>query len=157
MKHVRRYMQPLEELVRHASYVLTRALRGKATVYHVAPMRFAFFLLNSAPDEMEDLLLDLRDMLHAPMDAAGIPMSLTFHAGVVRFAPQQPDTNDVMRKGLVALGDAISNHAIVCWYSASTTMRSSARTGWRWMPKRRWKPAISAWCSSPGSILKTCR
>lgn len=111
-------MQPLEELIRHASYVLTRALRGKATVYHVAPMRFAFFLLNSAPDEMEDLLLDLRDMLHQPMDAAGVPMSLTFHAGVVRFAPQQPDTNDVMRKGLVALGDAINNHAIVCWYSA---------------------------------------
>lgn len=112
-------MQPLEELIRHASYVLTRALRGKATVYHVAPMRFAFFLLNSAPDEMEDLLLDLRDMLHKPVDAAGVPMSLTFHAGVVRFAPQRPDTNDVMRKGLVALGDAINNHAIVCWYSAS--------------------------------------
>ncbi|SBV50914.1 hypothetical protein XBLMG947_1697 [Xanthomonas bromi] len=112
-------MQPLEELIRHASYVLTCALRGKAIVYHVAPMRFAFFLLNSAPDEMEDLLLDLRDMLHKPVDAAGVPMSLTFHAGVVRFAPQQPDTNDVMRKGLVALGDAINNHTIVCWYSAS--------------------------------------
>ncbi|WDM77366.1 EAL domain-containing protein [Xanthomonas sp. NCPPB 1638] len=112
-------MQPLEELIRHASYVLTRALRGKATVYHVASMRFAFFLLNSAPDEMEDLLLDLRDMLQKPVDAAGVPMSLTFHAGVVRFAPQQPDTNDVMRKGLVALGDAIGNHAIVCWYNAS--------------------------------------
>ncbi|MEQ8036422.1 EAL domain-containing protein [Xanthomonas sp. WHRI 6106] len=112
-------MQPLEELIRHASFVLTRALRGKATVYHVAPMRFAFFLLNSAPDEMEDLLLDLRDMLHKPVDAAGVPMSLTFHAGVVRFAPQQPDTNDVMRKGLVSLGDAINNHAVVCWYSAS--------------------------------------
>ncbi|OAG65671.1 EAL domain-containing protein [Xanthomonas floridensis] len=112
-------MQPLEELIRHASYVLTRALRGKATVYHVAPMRFAFFLLNSAPDEMEDLLLDLRDMLQKPVDAAGVPMSLTFHAGVVRFAPQQPDTNDVMRKGLVSLGDAINNHAVVCWYSAS--------------------------------------
>ncbi|PPU59933.1 diguanylate phosphodiesterase [Xanthomonas codiaei] len=112
-------MQPLEELIRHASYVLTRALRGKATVYHVAPMRFAFFLLNSAPDEMEDLLLDLRDMLQKPVDAAGVPMSLTFHAGVVRFAPQQPDTNDAMRKGLVSLGDAINNHAVVCWYSAS--------------------------------------
>ncbi|WP_184623351.1 GGDEF domain-containing phosphodiesterase [Xanthomonas sp. 3058] len=112
-------MQPLEELIRHAGYVLTRALRGKATVYHVASMRFAFFLLNSAPDEMEDLLLDLRDMLQLPVDAAGVPMSLTFHAGVVRFAPQLPDTNDVMRKGLVALGDAINHHAIVCWYDAS--------------------------------------
>ncbi|MDX6080971.1 EAL domain-containing protein [Xanthomonas campestris pv. incanae] len=112
-------MQPIEELVRHASYVLTRALRGKATVYHVAPMRFTFFLLNSAADEMEDLLLDLRDMLHAPVDAAGIPMSLTFHAGVVKFLPRQPDTGDVMRKGLVALGDAVSHHAILCWYSAA--------------------------------------
>lgn len=112
-------MKPLEELIRYASYVLTRALRGKATVYHVASMRFAFFLLNSAPDEMEDLLLDLRDMLRKPVEAAGVPMSLTFHAGVVRFSPQQPDTNDAMRKGLVALGDAINNHAIVCWYSAS--------------------------------------
>ncbi|KAB7771800.1 EAL domain-containing protein [Xanthomonas maliensis] len=112
-------MQPLDELVRHASYLLTRALRGKATVYHVAPMRFAFFLMNSAPDEVEDLLLDLRDMLLTPIDAAGIPMSLTFHAGVVRFLPQQPETHDAMRKGLVALGDAIEHHGIVCWYNAS--------------------------------------
>lgn len=110
-------MPPLEAMIHRSGVRLRVALEDIADIYHVGVSRFAFFIQQPTPADVETLLLELKQRITRPVMAAAVPMSPQFHAGICTFDPRQDDSNAVLRKLLVSLQAAIAGRRDFCWYS----------------------------------------
>ncbi|MEG2805483.1 sensor domain-containing phosphodiesterase [Stenotrophomonas sp.] len=120
-------MKPVEALLRQSSLRVQSVLQDQAQVYHVGVSRFAFFLPGQDRAQVEALLERLRERMHRPLMAGSVPMSPQFHAGVCAFKPVASETNDLVRKCLVAMQHAVQTDACLCWYSEERDARLRRR------------------------------
>lgn len=110
-------MPPLEAMLHRSGVRLRVALEDITDVYHVGVSRFAFLIDLPTQDDVEALLLELKQRIIRPVMAAAVPMSPQFHAGICAFDPTTDSSNDVLRKLLVGVQAAISTRKDFCWYS----------------------------------------
>lgn len=110
-------LPPLEAMIHRSGVRLRVALEDITDIYHVGVSRFAFLIDLPSPDDVEALLLELKQRVIRPVMAAAVPMSPQFHAGICAFDPSTDSSNDVLRKLLVGVQAAISSRHDFCWYS----------------------------------------
>lgn len=110
-------LPPLEAMIHRSGVRLRVALEDITDIYHVGVSRFAFLVDLPSPDDVEALLLELKQRITRPVMAAAVPMSPQFHAGICAFDPATDSSNDVLRKLLVGVQAAISSRRDFCWYS----------------------------------------
>ncbi|WP_249405205.1 MULTISPECIES: sensor domain-containing phosphodiesterase [unclassified Stenotrophomonas] len=110
-------MPPLEAMIHRSGVRLRVALEDIADIYHVGTSRFVFLVDQPLAEDVETLLLELKQRITRPVMAAAVPMSPQFHAGICTFDPAKDSSNDVLRKLLVSLQAAITGRLDFCWYS----------------------------------------
>lgn len=120
-------MKPVEALLRQSSLRVQSVLQDQAQVYHVGVSRFAFFLVDQDRTQVEALLDRLRERMRRPLMAGSVPMLPQFHAGACHFKAVAADTNDLIRKCLVAMQHAVQTDACLCWYSDERDARLRRR------------------------------
>ncbi|GAC1036368.1 EAL domain-containing protein [Pseudomonas sp. No.117] len=98
-------MWPFETFLRCLALRLCDALVEKAKVYHVDTKRFAFLL--PAECDYPPLLDSLITQLRAPVQADRIPIDPPVKAGVVPFQLTPGNVRDLLRKGMVAVDQAV--------------------------------------------------
>jgi len=110
-------MPPLEAMIHRSGVRLRVALEDIADIYHVGTSRFVFLIDQPLAEDIETLLLELKQRITRPVMAAAVPMSPQFHAGICTFEAAKDSSNDVLRKLLVSLQAAIAGRLDFCWYS----------------------------------------
>ncbi|MDQ7995236.1 MAG: GGDEF and EAL domain-containing protein [Luteibacter sp.] len=102
-------MGPVESVIRQVAQRLEAVVAPFGTLYHVAVARFAFYLRPLAGDACERLLDEVAHAVAEPLEAEGIPLQPTCHAGFVSFG--QDNAADALRRAVSATQDAIDDRA----------------------------------------------
>ncbi|UPG88278.1 GGDEF and EAL domain-containing protein [Luteibacter aegosomaticola] len=109
-------MGPVESVIRQVAQRLEAVVQPFGTLYHVAVARFAFFLRPLPGDACERLLDEVAHAVAEPLEAEGIPLQPTCHAGFVSFG--QDNAADALRRAVSATQDAIDDRATWRVYDA---------------------------------------
>ena len=110
-------MPPLEAMLHRSGVRLRVALEDITDVYHVGVSRFAFLIDLPTPDDVEALLLELKQRVIRPVMAAAVPMSPQFHAGICAFGPTPHSSNGVLGELVVGVLAGGATRRDFCWYS----------------------------------------
>jgi EAL domain-containing protein (putative c-di-GMP-specific phosphodiesterase class I)/GGDEF domain-containing protein len=114
-------MGPVESVIRQVAQRLESIVLPFGTLYHVAVARFAFFLRPLPGAACEQLLDEVARAVAEPLDAEGIPLRPTCHAGFVSFGAV--DATDALRRAVSATQDAIDDRATWRVYDAARDER----------------------------------
>lgn len=105
-----------ESLMRHAAGQARHCLPPHVAVYQVGVTRLAFWY---DPSAEPDLMQGIADVARRPLVAAGIPLQLRPHCGMVDFDLSTVNAPDVLRQAMTALNSAINADLFSCIYDLS--------------------------------------
>jgi EAL domain-containing protein (putative c-di-GMP-specific phosphodiesterase class I)/GGDEF domain-containing protein len=111
-------IEPFERFVQTLSQRLSSQLNGLATLYRITLTRFAFIMAINEGAYAEKMLNGLISSLRRTVKVEEVPIDPPVSAGVVVFDTRSDNTDDVIRKVLSAVDEALLTRAPWLYYEA---------------------------------------
>ncbi len=111
-------IRPLEGTLRQIAAKLRSLLPPDAALYHVSETRFSFLLPGDSVEAHEAAAAHLLARMREPFSSGGITFEPNIRAGLVDFALEHDEAEDVLRKATSAMHESTSKRQGHLWHGA---------------------------------------